>query len=131
MKKFTFDQTYREIEVAGEVYKIDFADEKLKEYQNAFSAFHSQMEQLAKLQPEELTYEENLQALDKQKDAMESIINAIFGAGAFEKFYEMAGRSLMNIAKLLGFVGEEIKEAAAEINKGKRSKYIRPAKKRA
>jgi hypothetical protein len=130
MKKFIFDQTYREIDVAGEVYKIDFSDEKLKEYQSAFAAFHSQMEQLSKLKPEEMTYEENLQALDKQKDAMTSIINAIFGAGAFDKFYDMAGRSLMNVAKLLQFVGSEIKEAAATITGEKRSKYIR-SKKRA
>jgi uncharacterized protein YukE len=131
VKKFNFDQTYREIDVAGEVYKIDFADENLKAYQAAFSKFHAQMEELSKRQPEEMTYEENLDAIDKQKTAMQNILDAIFGAGTFDKLYEKAGRSLMNIAKLLHFVGQEIREAAEDINRDKKTKYIRQAKKRA
>jgi hypothetical protein len=130
MKKFTFDQTYQEIEVAGEVYKIDFADEQLKAYQSAFSAFHAEMEQLAALKADEMTYEENIAALDKQKAIISKMINVIFGAGAFDKLYEKAGNSLYNIAKLLHFVGEEIRDATAAMNKEKRTKYIK-AKKRA
>jgi hypothetical protein len=128
VKKFNFDQTYREIEIAGDVYKIDFADDQIKKYQEAFSAFHSELEQLSKLKAEEMTHQENLDALDKQKTAMTSILDAIFGAGSFDKLYEKAGRSLLNIAKLLQFVGEEIKEAAEIVNKDKRSKYLRTKK---
>jgi hypothetical protein len=131
MKKFTFDQTYREIDIAGEIYRIDFADEQLKAYQSAFAAFHSEMEQLSKLKADEMTYEQNAEALDKQKNAISKMIEVIFGANSFEKLYEKAGNSLLNIAKLLHFVGEEIRDATAEMNKEKRTKYVKAAKKRA
>lgn len=123
MKKFTFDSTIEEIDVAGEVYKVDFSDEKLEEYQKTFRIFQKEYDELSKLNTDEMTADECVVAMEKQRILMRKTVDALLGFGAFDQLYTKAG-SLINMAKLVAFIGEVLYEKADEIKPVKKQKYV-------
>lgn len=128
MRKFEFGQTFEEIEIAGDVYKLDFSDEKIQEFQRAFATFQAEIKELDKLDVSAMTDEEALAAMDKQKDAIRKLITILFGEGTFEQLYEKAGKSLFNMANLMSYIAEIFQEKAAEMKPDKRAQYVKNLK---
>jgi hypothetical protein len=128
MRKFEFEKTYEEIEIAGDVYKLDFSDDKIQEFQKSFALFQAEIAELDKLNAETMTDEQALEAIEKQKSAMIKLIEGMFGPDTFEKLYEKSGKSLLNLGRLLGYIGEVLKEKAEAIKPSKKAQYIKTVK---
>lgn len=125
MKKFVFDKSYEEVEIAGQVYKIDMSDEKVTEYQKAFKLFYEKVQELSNTDIEKISDEEQIGILTKQKDNMKAFTEIVLGVGAFDKLYELSGRSTVNYMQLLMFISEIFEEKTNNIKADARKKYVK------
>ncbi|BBW97224.1 hypothetical protein ACPVTF_04170 [Geobacillus icigianus] len=128
MKKFEFGKSYEEIEINGELYKVDFSDDKLKEYQNMFYRFFKEAQELEKVDIEKLGEAEMDALLDKQRQNMKDVTETMLGEGTFEKLFKLAGHSTWNYMKLIEFLAQTIEERFGEIKEEQRKKYVKRAK---
>ena len=119
MRKFEFEKTYEEIEIAGDVYKLDFSDNKLQEFYRAFSKFQAEVKELDKLDADKMTEQEALEGMERQKAAIVTMIEGLFGEGTFEPLYKKAGESVFNMARLLSYITQLLTEKSEELKPDK------------
>jgi|HigsolmetaAR203D_1030402.scaffolds.fasta_scaffold47345_2 hypothetical protein len=125
MRKFEFDKSYEEIEVGGEVYRVDMSDEKIKQYQKTFAEFYKEAQQISEADFEKMPIEEQTDLLEKQKKTMKKLTETLLGEGTFDKLYEQAGRSTANFVKFLMFIGDIYEEKTDSLKSDARKKYVK------
>ncbi|MFC5773689.1 hypothetical protein [Ectobacillus antri] len=125
MRKFEFAKAYEEVEIAGKTYRIDFADDKVEQYQKGFKDFYAEAQKLEVLDVEHLTDEEQKHVIDNQKDLVKRFTNQLLGEDAFEELYEKAGRSMLNMFDLLAYIADIMKEKTEQSRIEKKSKYVK------
>ena len=125
MRKFEFKKTYEEIEVAGEVYRVDVSDKKLKEYQIEFHEFYKESQRLEKIDVDELSAEEQTEMLDNALGILEKVVNKILGDGSFDVLYEKSGKSIMNMIDLVNYLGDVVNERLNGQRQEKRGHYLK------
>jgi hypothetical protein len=128
MKKFEFGKAYEEIEINGKQYRVDFSDDKLKQYQDMFYKFYQEAQEIEQADIEKMTQEEQEALLDKQRQNMKTVTETLLGEGTFDELFELAGRSTWNYMKLIEFLAEIIEERFSEIKEERRKKYVKRAK---
>lgn len=104
--QFNFEKTYREIDVAGKLYKVNFDDESMLKYQEGFLSYEKKVKEL---QNEAIDFREAspevLRAMNlQQRELMSEAIELFLGEDTFEELYEKAGRSLMNLVSLINYL---------------------------
>ncbi|REK58976.1 MAG: hypothetical protein C6P36_02740 [Geobacillus sp.] len=129
MKKFEFGKAYEEIEINGKPYRIDFSDDKLKQYQDMFYKFYQEAEEMKQANIEEMTPAEQNALLEKQHQNMKMVTETILGEGTFDELFELAGRSTWNYMKLIEFLAEIIGQRFDEFKEEQRKKYVKKVKK--
>ncbi|MDF9296108.1 hypothetical protein [Geobacillus stearothermophilus] len=128
MRKFEFGKAYEEIEINGKGYRVDFSDDKLKQYQDMFYKFYQEAQEIEQADIEKMTQEEQTALLDKQRQNMKTVTETLLGEGTFDELFELAGRSTWNYMKLIEFLAEIIEERFSEIKEERRKKYVKRAK---
>lgn len=129
--QFNFEKTYKEIDVAGKLYKVAFDDDSMLRYQVSFKEYESKVAEAQKIAPDvmEATVEQLKEMAEKQKDLMKTAIEIFLGEETFEELYEKAGRSSINLIGLIDYmmtlVKEELESRTGEVN----SKYLANVKK--
>ncbi|MEK3933652.1 hypothetical protein MKX31_28705 [Bacillus sp. FSL M8-0063] len=129
--KFEFEKTYKEIDVAGTVYQVEFNDEALTKYQKAFKRFDKGIKDVTgdALDYETATDESIDEAAQKQKELVKDIVETFLGEGTFEVLYEKAGKASANLMGLVHYLNElyfnETQKKADET----RNKYLNNVKK--
>jgi hypothetical protein len=126
MRKFEFKKTYEEIEIAGKVYKIEFNDDKLREYQEKFFSFQTDAEEYLKVDETKLTKEELWEHFEKGKQVARNVIDTLLGEGSFDELYEKSGRSIANMYDLIWYLAEIVQERNARNREEKRQQYVKP-----
>jgi hypothetical protein len=126
MRKFEFRKTYEEVEIAGKVYRVDFSDDKINEYQKKFFSFQADVEKFAKIDETKLTQEEQWKHFEDVKALAKDVIETLLGEGTFDELYEAAGRSIMNIYDLIWYLADIVKERSARNREEKRKQYVKP-----
>lgn len=129
MKKFEFGKAYEEIEINGKPYRIDFSDDKLKQYQDMFYKFYQEAEEMKQANIEEMTPDEQNALLEKQRQNMKMVTETILGEGTFDELFELSGRSTWNYMKLIEFLAEIIGQRFDEFKEEQRKKYVKKVKK--
>ncbi|MGH0741939.1 hypothetical protein [Bacillus paranthracis] len=132
MTQFNFDfkQSYKEITVAGEVFRVKFDDDSMLAYQIAFKDYEKKVAEAQSMVKDfEKATAEELQALSaKQVEITKEALELFLGEGTFEGLYEKAGRSSMNmvglIDMLMKMVEEELLSQAGEVQ----NKYLNNVK---
>lgn len=128
---FEFKQTYKEINIAGETFRVNFDDDAMLAYQVAFKEYEKKVAEVQSLVKDYSTASiEELRAMaDKQKEITKEALELFLGKGTFEGLYDKAGRSSMNmvglIDMLMKMVEEELLAQAGEVN----NKYLANLKK--
>ncbi|CAI8882708.1 Phage protein [Bacillus sp. IT-79MI2] len=110
--QFTFEKTYKEIDVAGKLYKVKFDDDSMLTYQEGFVSYEKKAKELqdAALDIREATVEE-LRAMNlKQRELMKEAIELFLGEDTFDELYEKAGRYLMNLVSLIDYLTKIVEE---------------------
>jgi len=128
MKKFEFGKAYEEIEINGKQYRVDFSDDKLKQYQDMFYKFYQEAQEIEQADIEKMTPEEQTALLDKQRQNMKTVTETMLGEGTFDELFELAGRSTWNYMKLIEFLAETIEQRFNEIKEERRKKYVKKGK---
>ncbi|HFJ9368561.1 MULTISPECIES: hypothetical protein [Bacillus cereus group] len=129
--RFDFEKTYKEIDVAGKVYKVAFDDDAMLKYQIASKEYEAKVQEVQNLVPdiEKASIEELKLLNEKQKELFKETIELFLGDDTFEELYEKAGRSVIQLTGLLdyltGLVEEELKSQSASVQ----DKYLQNKKK--
>ena len=125
MRKFEFGKAYEEIEINGKQYRVDFSDDKLKQYQDMFYKFYQEAQEIEQADIEKMTQEEQTALLEKQRQNMKTVTETLLGEGTFEELFELAGRSTWNYMRLIEFLAEIIEQRFNEIKEERRKKYVK------
>lgn len=124
MKKFTFEKNYTEIEIAEEIYRIDFSDDKLREYSKKFTVFFQKHKEIQIDNIEEMSVKDQEKVIDKQKVLIGGMIDTILGEGSFDKLYEASGRSVLGITELIDYLSTIIADKLKTSKNKKYSDYV-------
>ncbi|MBM7585850.1 hypothetical protein JOC86_002392 [Bacillus pakistanensis] len=129
MRKFEFQKAYEEIEIAGNVYRVDFSDAKIKEYQQEFFAFQDDIKKLESVDETKLSEEDQWKHFEELKTLVKKIINTVLGEDSFEPLYKAAGKSVMNMLDLVWHLAEIVNDRKTRNLEDKKSKYVKGKKK--
>jgi hypothetical protein len=130
MRTFEFKKTYEEIGINGETYRLDFADQKLLQYQKEFRAFQLKTVEMDEKAKTLETPEQELEFFEETKQLVKEIIDVFLGEGSFDKIYEQSGGSIFNVIELVMVLGEIVEERMAKEKNEKLNKYLKNKKKK-
>ncbi|MES1048466.1 hypothetical protein FOA24_02935 [Bacillus thuringiensis] len=129
--KFEFEKTYKEVDVAGKLYKIEFNDDAITKYQKELKTFDKDSKELATLitDYEKATDEEIDAVMNKQKEMTKHVVETFLGEDTFEELYEKAGKSVTNLMGLVNYLSDLYVEEAKGKTEQAQSKYLQNVKK--
>ncbi|HDR8199937.1 TPA: hypothetical protein QC291_001578 [Bacillus cereus] len=129
--KFEFEKTYKEVDVAGKLYKIEFNDDAIAKYQKELKTFDKDSKELAALitDYEKATDEEIDAVMNKQKEMTKHVVETFLGEGTFEELYEKAGKSVTNLMGLVNYLSDLYVEEAKGKTEQAQAKYLKNVKK--
>jgi lysyl-tRNA synthetase class I len=114
MQEFKFNNSYEEFKIGGKTYKVDFSDEKIKEYIKSIKEYESRAKELEERSKGDLSEEQQLQLIDDSLKELESFIDLVLGKGNFTEIYEASGKSMYNMQLfsewLAVFLGENVQK---------------------
>ena len=126
--KFEFKKTYKEIDINGDIYRVNFDDEAMDRYLDVATDARDEFKSLEQFDVENATKEELHGHRDKQKEAVKKVIEAFLGEGTFGGLYELAGRSVLNLMSLVHYLIELYEDEQNESIEEKKAKYIKKKK---
>ncbi|HHX7185529.1 hypothetical protein PDJ82_25430 [Bacillus cereus group sp. TH43LC] len=129
--KFDFEKTYKEVDVAGKLFKVEFNDDALNKYQKALKQFKRGTDELQSMIPDfEAASDKEIDALtEKQKDLTKQVVETFLGEGTFEDLYEIAGRAVANLLNLVHYLNDIYVEESMKTAEKSQSKYLANLKK--
>lgn len=129
--QFNFEKTYKEVDVAGKIYKVEFNDDALNRYQKSIKRFKSATEELQNsITDYENTTDEDIDtSTEKQKEITKDFIDTFLGEGAFEELYDIAGRAVANLLSLVHYLNDLYVEEQLKKQSESQSKYLANLKK--
>lgn len=129
--KFEFEKTYKEVDVAGKLFKIEFNDDALNKYQKALKQFKRGTAELQSMIPDfEAASDKEIDAVtEKQKDLTKQVVETFLGEGTFEELYEIAGRAVANLLSLVHYLNDIYVEESMKTAEKSQSKYLANLKK--
>ncbi|MFC0271129.1 hypothetical protein ACFFIX_06645 [Metabacillus herbersteinensis] len=125
MRKFEFKKSYEEIEIGGEVFRIDFNDEKTNQYVKKLNEFQKEISELQNVDESKLSDDQKLKHFDDIKGIVKKVIEEFLGEGNFGKLYESAGHSIMNVMDLVFYISEVVSERLQKDREEKRNYYVK------
>ncbi|MGJ9460284.1 hypothetical protein [Oceanobacillus sp. CF4.6] len=127
MKQFTVKKSYEEVEIEGEVYKIDLNDNKLKSYMLEGHKLKEEADKILDMS-EDATAEEIEKGLDEVKELTKQATDSVLGKGAFDNIYPKTGPSINNMADVLFQVIDYLNEKQKEDLDKQKAKYTKKKK---
>lgn len=124
VRKFDFNKSYEEVEIAGKEYNIEFNDDKLLEYSKAFDKFYVDVKKIDKIDTEKLEVEKQKELFNEMQELIRGIISILLGDDAFDEIYKASGKSTMNMISVIEFLSDIVGEKMEKIQKSRKSKYI-------
>jgi hypothetical protein len=123
MKKFEIKKSYEEVDIEGDVYRIDVSDNKIKSY---IMEGYNLQKVINELNLSETETAEELEAqFEEIKDAEKKVTDLLLGEGAFEKIYPKTGESIHVLADVLYQVIDYLNEKQKEDLEKKKAKYTK------
>lgn len=129
VREFKFDTSYEEVKINDRMYQIDVSDEKLVEYQELFSQYHKESQNIAARNTDNATKEETQKFLEDSKAVLGKILETMLGEGTFEQIYNESGKSIVNVSKLIIFLADIMNEKTNNMRNEERNKYLKNKKK--
>lgn len=129
--KFEFEKTYKEVEVAGKVYQVEFNDDAINKYQKSFKNFEKKTKEVKDLIPdyEKATDEEIDNVMNKQKELVKHVVETFLGENSFDELYVKSGKSIGNLMSLVDYLNNLYIEEAKEKAEKAQAKYLANIKK--
>jgi hypothetical protein len=129
--QFTFEKTYKEIDVAGKLYKVNFDDDSIIKYQEGFLAYEKKAAEAKDMVTDftKASIEEIKEVNAKQKEIMSEAIELFLGVDTFEELYEKSGRSLLNLFSLIDYLTNLVETELRNKAGNQLNEYLQNAKK--
>ncbi|HDR7601036.1 TPA: hypothetical protein QCX65_004480 [Bacillus mycoides] len=129
--QFNFEKTYKEVDVAGKLFKVEFNDDALNRYQKSLKRFKASTNELQNsITDYEKATDEEIDALTvKQKEITKDVVDTFLGEGAFEELYDIAGRAVANLLGLVHYLQDIYVEESMKTSEKSQSKYLANLKK--
>jgi hypothetical protein len=129
--QFNFEKTYKEVDVAGKIFKVEFNDDALNRYQKSLKRFKASTDELQKsISDYEKATDEEIDSLaEKQKEITKDVVDTFLGDGAFEELYDIAGRSVANLLSLVHYLNDLYAEETLKKSSESQSEYLANLKK--
>ncbi|WMY18279.1 hypothetical protein P3F89_27555 (plasmid) [Bacillus tropicus] len=129
--QFNFEKTYKEVDVAGKLFRVEFNDDALNRYQKSLKRFKVSTEELQNAATDyEKATDAEIDALsEKQKEITKDVVDTFLGKGAFEELYDIAGRSVANLLSLVHYLNDLYAEETLKKTNESQSKYLANLKK--
>lgn len=124
IRKFEFNKTYEEVEVAGEVFRIEFNDEKIQQYNRGFDKYYVESKKIKEKDLKKMNSEDKEKMFKQMQDLTKDMVEEILGEGTYESLYKASGNSLMNMIELVEYLSEIIGEVSERIRESKKKKYL-------
>ncbi|PEB52444.1 hypothetical protein COO03_11690 [Bacillus sp. AFS098217] len=130
--KFNFEKTYKEIDVAGKVYRVNFDDDALAKYQKELRIFEDKSKELTGKEIDYTTITDTeIDAMQvTQRELVKHVVEVFLGDGTFEELYEKAGRSVMNLMALVTYLSDIYAEETRSKTEEVQNKYLNNIKTR-
>lgn len=122
--QFNFEKTYKEIDINGELYRMEMNDEVQEQIMDLHDRYKEQME----VDVEKLSAEDRKSNTKKQKQIMLEMIDTLLGEGSGEKLYELSGRSSVGLLKLVRQLNEMFEDFLGESYQEEKKKFVKKAK---
>ncbi len=129
--QFNFEKTYKEVDVSGKLFKVEFNDDALNRYQKSLKRFKASTEELQNAAADyEKATDAEIDALsERQKEITKDVVDTFLGNGAFEELYDIAGRSVANLLSLVHYLNDLYAEETLKKTNESQSKYLANLKK--
>ncbi|MGG1339882.1 hypothetical protein ABE244_04670 [Bacillus toyonensis] len=129
--KFEFEKTYKEVDVAGKVYQVEFNDEAINKYQKSLKSFEKKTKEVQDLIPDydKAMDEEIDNVMNKQKELVKHVVETFLGENTFDELYEKAGKSIGNLISLVDYLNNLYIEEAKRKAEQAQAKYLANMKK--
>lgn len=124
MRKFEFNKSYKEVDIAGKVYKIRFDDEKLFEYHEAFEDFYKDTKGIKEIEADGMDNKELHKTYKEIREMSKTVLDIVLGEGAYEELYEKSGNSTLAMVDVINFVSDVVGEGMEDIRDRKQKDYI-------
>lgn len=123
-KAFQFKKTYEEVELADNVYRIEFTDDKVLQYNKSFDKFHKESKKLNQIDVTKITVDEQQELFGKMQDLVKKVTEELLGKGSYDTLYEASGNSLMNMIDMVVYLSEVVGEKTEAIREDRKNKYL-------
>lgn len=123
-RKFDFNKSYEEIEIAGKTYQIEFNDEKILQYNKSFDKFYQESKKLNEIDATKLEQKEQEDLFIKMQGLTKSMVEEILGENTYDELYKLSGNSLMNMLEMVEYLSEVVGEKIERIKGDKKKKYL-------
>lgn len=97
-----FDDAYQDINVKGEIFRLDLSDIALKKLSVRFRDTGKRLQEIdVEMDPETATEEDIDRLMEATQTELRQTIDKTFGDGQYDRLYELAGGSTSNILKFI------------------------------
>lgn len=118
MRKFEFNKSFEEIEVAGKQYKVSLKDEDRKKYQKQLKKFYDIVSKVKDTNEENIDFDEAIKLEDEVKVTTIETLNVTLGDGVGENLYDAADHQTEELFDIVWGIADIINERRQEkINK--------------
>ncbi|MBP1971578.1 hypothetical protein J2Z83_003729 [Virgibacillus natechei] len=128
MKKFEVKKSYEEVDIEGDIYRIDLSDNKLKEHILEGHNLKEKADEILNM-PSGSSVEQIEQGLEEVKAVTKDATDNLLGEGAFDVIYPKTGESVNVMADTLFQVIDYLNEKREKDNESKKAKYTKKKKK--
>jgi hypothetical protein len=120
MRKFEFQKSFEEIEIAGKQYKVSLKDEDRKKYTEQLKKFYNLVSDVNKTD-ESIGIDAAMKLEEEFKATTMETLDVLFGAGAGQELYQASEGQTEELIPIVFAVAEIINERRQE----KFGKYIK------
>ncbi|EGL83736.1 Phage protein gp14 [Caldalkalibacillus thermarum TA2.A1] len=128
--KIDLEQPYDEFEIGGKVYKVYYDDDSLRKYEKQCHKFADEAEAKPEKEISQMSEEEKKKLEEKQRGLLKETIETFFGENTYEEIYEAAGRSLVNMTKVVMALSEWLDSKMNVAQQKRREHYTKRNKKK-
>lgn len=129
VKRFDFNKTYEEVDIAGEIFQIEFNDQKIELYMKKIDFFRKESVRLNKIDTSKLSSDEQLEVFSEMQAVTKDMIEAFIGENTYDPLYEKAGNSLMNMLDLAIYLADVVDARTKKEQADRKKKYVNKSNK--
>lgn len=126
--QFNFEQTYKEIEIGDKLYRMETNDDAQVRIQDLIEKAQVIAKEASQVDTDKMTSDELKAMAEQQKKLAIEMVDTFLGDGTGEELYEVAGRSSINLMKLVRQLQTLFEEFMGQSYEDEKKKFTKKGK---